>query len=286
MLTLLLAVALADPAVEPDTDSDSAVPVESVTVAPPGAAAAVDPDDEEDVYEIIVYDNLAAEFARQQVIERLDEIGYSEEVERNGYVIYRHPDNWRGDVRLYEDGYVRIKRQPVQIEPPFGKKGSPLGTATCVLLLPLCTRLGGQTVGRRKLQAQKTEVALFLDPELDQWGDRIADRELGSRLQVLPDDLEQLWFEGKPFQEGAAPLASVAARKTALLTYWDTRTNTIWGDRVRLTVEAFFRAVVQTSDTPFTAAEVAAFNATRTAERSLDLDSPWAAVAQGLQEGF
>lgn len=261
-----------------------------------GLALAQDPDsdaaatgDDDGAYEIIVYDDVAAEFARQAVVERLDEIGYDERIERDGYVIYRHPDNWRGDVRLYDEGYIRIRRQPVQVEPIFGKPGSPLGTASCVLLLPLCTRLGGQTVGRRKLQAQKTGIAQFLDPELDEWGDRIADREVGSRIATLPDELEKLWFEGvplepEPTEEGVEParIEGPAAKKAAILAFWDSRTNTVWGDRVRLTVEGFIRAVVQTGEQPFTDDEVTAFNATRASERQLDLNAPWEAVAEGL----
>jgi hypothetical protein len=245
------------------------------------AAAAVEDDD---VYEIIVYDDVAAEFARQAVVERLGEIGYSERIERNGYVIYRHPDNWRGDVRLYDEGYVRIRRQPVQIEPIIGKPGTPLGTASCVLLLPLCARLGGQTVGRRKLQAQKTGIAQFLDPEMDVWGDRIADREVGSRIAMLPDDLEKLWFEGVALEGGEDAVAVVGPddKKAMMLAFWDSRTNTVWGNRVRLTVEGFIRAIVQNSDTPFTGEELTAFNATRASERQLDLTSPWDAVAEGL----
>lgn len=256
-----------------------------------GLALAQDPDsdgasvvDDDDAYEIIVYDDVAAEFARQAVVERLDEIGYSERIERNGYVIYRHPDNWRGDVRMYDEGYIRIRRQPVQVEPVFGKAGTPLGTASCVLLLPLCTRLGGQTVGRRKLQAQKTGIAQFLDPEMDVWGDRIADREVGSRIAVLPDELEKLWFEGVPLEGGEEAVAVVGpdAKKAAILAFWDSRTNTIWGNRVRLTVEGFIRAVVQNSEQGFSNDEVAAFNTTRTSERQLDLTSPWETVAEGL----
>lgn len=276
---------LAAPA-EPDVDGDT----EAITPA----GVQIDAGDDSDVpYEIIVYDELAAELARQEVIERLEEIGYDEEIERDGYVIYRHPDAWRGDVRLHEDGFVQVKRQPIHLDPPIGRAGSPLGTISCAVLLPFCTRFGGQTVGRRKLQAQKTRTVQFLDPELDEWGDRIADRELSSRLQTLPDELEALWFEGTPLpsagegSEDAAPVAldTVDERKAALLAYWDSRTNTVWGDRVRLTVEAFLRAVVQPSDDAFTAAELRAFNDARASERALDLSSPWETVAAGLAPG-
>ena len=264
MLALLLSLAFADPPISGDS-----------------------PEEPDDVYEIIVYDQLAVELARHQVIERLDEVGYSQEIERDGYTIYRHADPWRGDVRVHDDGYVQVKRQPVRLVPPIGRAGSPLGAISCVVLIPLCTRFGGQTIGRRKLQAQKTAVVQFLDPELDDWGDRIADRELGSRLLLLPDEMERLWFEGVPLNEGEPELGDVDARKAALLAYWDSRTNTVWGDRTRLTVEGFLRAVVQTSETPFTLDELTSFNAGRTASRSLDLSSSWEAVSESvLPAGF
>jgi hypothetical protein len=231
-----------------------------------------------------VYDDLVVELARQQVMEQLVAEGYSIERDRDGYTIMRHPSPWKGEVRLYDDGWVRIQRQPIQLKPFLGEPGSPLATIGCTLLLPLCVRPGGQLVGRRKLQAVKSEVIGSIDPAVDVWGDRIADRETGDRVEGLSEQLEALWDEGRPLYPGADPYPTYDERRTAILAYWESRTDTVWGDRVRLTVEAFLREVVQHSDHALTEAEIADFNASRRCERALDLTSPWEVVAATVDQ--
>jgi hypothetical protein len=86
----------------------------------------------------------------------------------------------------------------------------------------------------------------------------------------LPDRLEALWEEGVPL-EGSRTPATHARRREALLAYWDSRTCTEWGDRVREAVEAFMRGVVQHSEHPFTEEEVRALNDERRCARPLVL---------------
>ena len=57
--------------------------------------------------EVIVYGELLVEQARQEVVEDLRDAGYTQVVKRDDHVIYRHPDVWRGEVHIYDDGWYR-----------------------------------------------------------------------------------------------------------------------------------------------------------------------------------
>ena len=64
----------------------------------------------------------------------------------------------------------------------------------------------------------------------------------------------------------------MAERRAALLDFWDSRTDTEWGEVIRGGVESFCRGVVQHSDTPFTPEEIAAFNKPNRASRPFRLE--------------
>ena len=102
------------------------------------------------------------------------------------------------------------------------------------------------------------------------YGDRVADRETDRTVNELPDQLIALWEQGEPL-EGQATLDSFEQRRAALLAFWDSRTDTEWGDTVRQAVEAFILAEVQTSDHPFSKHDVRRFNTGRVATRELVL---------------
>ena len=114
-------------------------------------------------------------------------------------------------------------------------------------------------------------------PDAVVFGDRVADRRIEDVTDALPDALTELWEHGTPLKDGPV-LSTADERKAAILTYWESRTDTIWGDRVRAVIDAFIRGEVQHSDTPFTDAEIAAFNERRRCERTLDLKRDWDAV--------
>jgi hypothetical protein len=237
------------------------------------AAWAAEPAVERDV---IVYGELLVEQARQEVVDALAREGYDIVLDRGDHTIYRHANAWEGDVVLYDDGWMLIKRQPIRFEGremPWAERNSPLAWAGCVIYSPLCLRMGGASVGQRKWRAVETRTAQAAEVRVHTWSERVADLHTSEVVDGLPDRLQALWDDGVPL-EGTVRLGTPEARRAALLDYWGTRTDSPWGEAVRGAVESFCRAVVQRSDTPFTVDEIARFNATTTADRPFDLSPP------------
>ncbi|MCO4744121.1 MAG: hypothetical protein KC912_04995 [Proteobacteria bacterium] len=223
--------------------------------------------------EIVVWGDLAVERARQEVIADFASEGYTDIIQRDNYVLLRSPAAWKGEIRVYDDGWVDMRRQPVRFaapKTPWAPAGSPGAWASCILYPFACVKTGGQLVSKRKLQAQKGRTLTVAEPSIDGYGDRVADRETERTVNDLPDQLEALWLRGEPIM-GEAILETPADRRAALLEYWDSRTDTVWGDVVRNGVEAFIRAEVQSSMHPFSAEEIARFNDARQASRELTL---------------
>jgi hypothetical protein len=231
------------------------------------------------VSEIVVYGDAMVDKARRQLIYDLQQMGYTDVVDKGDYVRLRNEDVWKGEIHLYDDGWIRMKRQPVRLKSPdlgrIAEEGSALSWASCLLYPPMCVRTGGQLLSRRKWMGVQGETLETVQGDAQNLGDRVADAAVDERINELPARLEALWTEGVPLEDGAAPMPTMEQRKAAILAFWDSRTDTIWGDRVRVAVEAFVRAEVQTTPWGFTPQEVAAFNATRHCERALDLERPW-----------
>jgi predicted RNA binding protein YcfA (HicA-like mRNA interferase family) len=223
--------------------------------------------------EIIVYGDLMVERARVRVENNLKAQGYTNVLDKGDHAIYRHEAPHRGQVRLYEDGWMLFERQPVRFEGremPWAKKNSALAWTGCIVWPYLCVRPGGQVVGKRKFAGVETRTVGQTTPDVRAYGDRIADREVDKKILSLPERLESLWTLGIPLSEGPA-LATPQARRAALFGFWDSRTNTEWGDEIRTSVAAFIRGVVQHSEHPYSEAEIARFNATRHSSRPLAL---------------
>ncbi len=228
--------------------------------------------------EVVVYGEILVEQARQQLERDLAEAGYEKAKSKEGKVIYRHDDVWKGEIHLYDDGWFRTKRQKVKFEPiemPWAEKGSPLAIAGCVVYSFLCFRPGGALVSERKFRAQETRLVQHIHEDSEEWADRISDLATDRKIEDLPTRMEDLWANGTPLLK-PGKLETKEERRQALLAYWDSRTNTPWGEMVRQAVEAFCRGVVQHSDDPFTAAEIAAFNDRRRAIRPFSLSKPLA----------
>ena len=237
-------------------------------------AAAQSPDDEFVSEELFVYGELRVEQARQQVIANLEKQGFTVTRDKGDHVLMRHESPWRGDVLLYDDGWMRVKRQPVRIEGremPWAERNTALAWMGCVVWVPLCIRPAGQTQSGNKWGGHRAGVVQRLDVDMDVFGDRVADLAVDRQLETLPERLEALWRDGRPL-EGEGVLQTPAARRRALLGFWESRVENAWGDRVRESVEGFIRGVVQHSEHPFSTDEVAQFNARTSAERPLRID--------------
>lgn len=226
---------------------------------PPAEAPPAEP------YEVIVYGELLVEQARAAVVQKLDELGYEAEVvDRGDHVVYRHANAWYGEVVLYDDGWVQVKRQPLRVEGrkmPWAAQDSPGAWAGCVIWPWLCLRTSGATYGTRKWRSRETMTVDEIDAEARTYADRIADLATSRKIESLPDRLVALWEKGVPLVPGPV-LATPEERRRALFAYWASRTDTAWGHEVQGAVEAFCRGVVQHSDHPFTEAELEALRAT------------------------
>lgn len=272
-LALILALATAGE----DGPDEAEVPADpdEVLVGPRPVEGDVELDEDDD-HTIIVYRELLVEQARRKVIADLRQEGYTRTVERDGYTILRHDASWRGEVRLYDDGWVEFRRQPLQIEAPrigAADRNSVGAWMACTIFPLRCIRAGGWFVGPRKLHAVERRTLAVIQDDVHSLGDRVADMHVERTVDDLPARLEALWEDGVPL-EGDDPLPTHEDRRAALLAYWDSRTDSPWGESVRQAIESFLRGVVQPSEHPFTDDELAAFEAQRTAPRPLALRVP------------
>ena len=238
---------------------------------------------EDDVFdeEIVVEGELRVLQARRAVEHELKMRGYQPEKRKKNYILFRHPADWKGEIRLYNDGWVRMKRQPIQFTvpqiPQLGK-AAPIGAFLCVVAPHACVKYRGQTVSKRKFMGQKVRTMDGLRPQVEAYASAVSDFETNKRISDLPQRLESLWLGGVPLKRGSVELTSPQDKKAALLRFWESRTENRWGMQVRATVEIFIREVVQYSNTPYTSEEIQRFNATRKCETALDLGRSWEAL--------
>ncbi|MEO0603174.1 MAG: hypothetical protein AAF211_17175 [Myxococcota bacterium] len=228
----------------------------------------IDPFEDRPAAEMIIYGERLVDKARREVVETIEDLGYDAEVKDEGdRVVYRHPAPWYGEVVLHDDGYIQVKRQKLRVEGrpvPWAKKRNSVGAWLGCFIYPwACIRVYGATVSRRRWMGTQSRTVAELEPKVQQLGDRIADLETTRRVAALPDRLETLWADGTPL-DGTEPLVSMAARRRAILEYWGSRTETVWGRMVREQIENFVMAEVQDGPHAFIQAEVDAFNRDRT----------------------
>lgn len=225
---------------------------------------------EEGAEEVIVYSQYLVERARKEVIGAAKDAGYINEFRRGDHTILRHDAVWKGEVVLYDDGRVEVRRQPVQFRPPF-RNVTPASWLACVIV-PLCIRPNGQMVSKRRFLTYERMAWGEVEDEVAAFHAAISDFGVDVKVDDLPRRLSLLWKHGVPL-DGGSELVSAQERKSALLQYYDTRTDSPWGDAVRAAVLSFVRAEVQHSEHPFTDEEIAAHNAARQSLRAFDLSA-------------
>jgi hypothetical protein len=170
-----------------------------------------------------------------------------------------------------------VERQGVRVEGhrmPWADRNTPLAWAGCHLWPWLCLRTGGGTYSHRKWMAVETATVQALHEPVRTWGDRVADLHTTQTVDALPQRLQALWDHGTPLSgDPDAFVATFAERRAALLEYYASRTDTVWGEAVRDGVAAFLRAVVQRGDQPLTAEEIERY-AARHPDTPLRLEAP------------
>lgn len=228
--------------------------------------------------DMIVWGEMQVEAARQEVIRELREQGYTREIRKKdkSFVILRHDDAWKGEVLVYDDGWIRMRRQPVQFEGremPWAPRNSAGAWAGCIIYPWACLKMGGVLIGKRKFVAQKRRTLAVVEDDATDFAERLADHATTEWANDLPDELQRLWDSGVPIDSTEEPVIfeDVVERRAALLAFWDSRTENPWGEQVRRAVEAFLQGEVQCSDHPVTAEELHKLNIGRQPLRPLAL---------------
>lgn len=234
--------------------------------APPEAAT------EEPSEEITVWGE-AVQAAHQAVVDRIVGLGYDRVKSKGDRTVFTQDRGWKGKVVLYDDGRLATHRRgptPRKMEPLPNTRFRPY--VLCIVQPTACVDAGSWYLAPSKWRAIEDNVARNTASELGALGDRLADASVAEQLDALPGSFEALWTEGVPLEhpESVAPIATYQARRVALFDFWDTRTETAWGNAVRDAVASFVGGVVQVSDHPYTASECASF-----AERRSFAPVPW-----------
>jgi hypothetical protein len=219
------------------------------------------PEDEPEV--VVVYAEERVRQARARVERVLRDMGYGTDVvvDEGDHVIMRHVEPWKGEVVLWDDGWMEVRRQPLRVEGqrmPWARTDSAVAWAGCLVWPWLCVKLGGGTVGHRKWLGVETGAVDVAHGPVEEWGDRIADLATDRTVDGLPPRLLDLWERGVPL-EGDATLQTPGERRAEIRRYYESRTDTVWGQAVRDAIRGFVYAVVQTSETPYPAEELALF---------------------------
>ena len=116
---LLVAVCLAAPEQDaPDEPGAEDAPrvEQTVDASPQEEPAEPSSDEPPAAIEVIVYGELLVQQAKEEVYHDLQEAGYTEVVSKDDKVIFRHPDPWKGEVHVYDDGWMKVRRQRLQVE--------------------------------------------------------------------------------------------------------------------------------------------------------------------------
>jgi hypothetical protein len=203
---------------------------------------------------------------RAELYQQLRDQGYRKGPRKGDYQVFLSPTPWKPRVFVHDDGWVTVKRQPPRIHAPgrsFADEGNRAEYLWCIIAPTACVSIGGWVVSERKLAPQKQAVYESTRAAARELNDAVARDALGKRLNdVIPADLERIWAQPLPGEE----------RRRLLFVYWDTRTDTPEGRAAQAVIRDFLDAVVQSSAEPFTAAELAAWNGTRSSVEALVLE--------------
>lgn len=226
-------------------------------------AGAAEPEDDEISEEVVVEAQLRISEAREAVHRELRSQGYRRVLKLGDRSWYWNLGKmWRPGVMVHEQGFVRVRGRPLL---PLGVRPSPFGGPVEVVAL---------VQSRRKVMQQQARLTTSLGPHLQALRDARWAMARKEREKQLVEDLVTIWFEGRT-REGEL-LPDRRARRRALFARWLHTAADAPGAWARAVVVVFVDAEVQTSDHPFTARELARYNAVVGADREpMRLSEPW-----------
>lgn len=203
---------------------------------------------DDEVEEIVVWDENRVEAARQQVIDAFEQAGWAVHKERDdGSIIFRHHrDRWKGSFVLGEQGSIRTRR-PLAYD---WRIGFPFPHPT--RFLP----------SKAKLKGPRRRALTAIRDDLDGLHEAQARMAAEARWEHTVAKLDALWERGEPLDDGPI-LKEPADRRQAVLDLWATRTETEMGRLTMSRIADWLQGTVQASDHPLTDAEIAQAEARR-----------------------
>jgi len=198
------------------------------------------------------------EVLEQQILNQ----GFRRRVRHRNRTVFPRPALWKTKVVLYDDGLVDVRTH---------------GIVPMFLMPQVYTdmhgnrhydaKVAGVFQGPRGVRNADGRVYAAIGPDLASWRDALWAQHLAERRLVLREQVLAAWNDGVSPQGAALPDAS--SRRAWLLAAWLNTADNGAGEAVRADLEAFIDQVVQRSQTPFTAEEVAVANARRGFSRPL-----------------
>ncbi|MCB9758417.1 MAG: hypothetical protein H6739_01120 [Alphaproteobacteria bacterium] len=230
--------------------------------------------------EIMVFGESDVIQARQEVEQRLLDMGYTKGRRRGDRTVYVNEVNYKPKVIVHDDGWMYMRRQPPRIEAPeidaWFSDVPVVKWMPCLVVPTACVRVGGWVISPRKYAHHKEFVVEGTKDEMRAYADAIAGLALNERIyEELPGQLDLIWYGGI-HPADARPLSTFAERRAVILELWESRADNIYGDAVREAIELYIAYEVQASEHPFTEEEIRRVNAERHCQRALELpETSW-----------
>lgn len=225
--------------------------------------------------EITVYGDAEILRRRGEVIRNLRHLGYREARRSNGRTVMVPKVPYKPTVILDDDAWMQVKRTPIRVDPPGDTNWRYLWCLPPFTITSACIQVGGQVIGRRKLNPFKEDVVRATRYEMRAWQNAVVSHAMEQRLnKELPDMLDATWTSGKPMGDDGPFLESHEARRSAMFAFWASRSCTPEGDQVREVVATFINAEVQNSSHPATPNELSEANTVQRCEEANPFDIP------------
>lgn len=275
MWTIFVANALAqDPGVPagwtpvPAAPAEEAPAPDEVLVATPDDA---DGDGQPDYLNITVV-GAALSDARDQVVRKLEALGWRSRRTNDGRIVFRGPEGWMGKATLRASGDLDFSIPAIAFPAP-SESGGTYGYSRATDDGYHGGNEGLSSTpfpGKEKVAAVQAEVRAAVRDDVLHYREVLQHAYFSKYIGELPTRLDALWSNGESL-DGGKPITDPVVKRAALLEFWSSRTDTPEGRTVSRTIEIFLRQTVMPSDTPVTTAEAASAEERRTDGRKLDI---------------
>ena len=225
--------------------------------------------------EVVVWGEQHVRQSRAVVIRAMERLGWKASPKRRDErVVFRPPEAWMGRAFLAVDGQLTFGRPVIAVEPAIvpgtqvdydpdvvlnRMDGSGVTAGASAAVLPSKAKLAivHQGVRERLLEPLSDYVTVYRETHF---------RTL---MAALPEQLDGLFTSGVRLDGAPGLVPTVAERRLMVLAYWSDLRDDPDGLALSAVVETWIREVIQTSDTPFTPAEIRAAEADRLDGRRL-----------------